>query len=342
MLKKPKGSVSPAIPPGSLDYGEMRSVNVSVVLPLYNKAPFIERSLRSIADQTYSEFEVIVVDDGSTDDGPALVERMIESTGDRRFRLVSQANAGPGAARNRGVREASAPILAFLDADDRWAPDYLNVGMNLLEREEGVDAVTSAYWIEPGHESSVPHWVAGGLTNGRFELGPDTPLQEFVSAVAFMCPWSTVMRAEAFHRRGGFYENRCVYGEDAYLFLRMLLNETVVFNLEPLVHYQTDASELAHGKVRKTPLEPFLSDPDPIIADCPAEHRELLRRFLAFRAQKRATILGYWGDVDEARAILQRFSGTRDWRMKYFLPATLARSGILTPVGAVVRRVLHR
>ena len=99
-------------------------MRVSVIIPLYNKEPYVRRALSSIRAQTFEDFEVIVVDDGSTDEGA----RAVESFDDARVRLVHQQNAGPGAARNRGIAEARGELLAFLDADDEWTPTYLEEG----------------------------------------------------------------------------------------------------------------------------------------------------------------------------------------------------------------------
>src|SRR5512143_913149 len=93
---------------------------VGVVIPLYNKGTLVRRALNSVLGQTFQNFEVVVVDDGSTDEGPDVVRECSDS----RVRLIQQANAGPGAARNRGARETQAPLLAFLDADDEWMPRF--------------------------------------------------------------------------------------------------------------------------------------------------------------------------------------------------------------------------
>jgi glycosyltransferase involved in cell wall biosynthesis len=94
---------------------------VSVVIPLYQTERFIAGAIRSVQAQSFSDFEILVVDDGSTDDGPAIAERM----GEPRLRVVRQENRGLAGARNSGVREAKGDYVAFLDADDLWTPDKL-------------------------------------------------------------------------------------------------------------------------------------------------------------------------------------------------------------------------
>lgn len=96
-------------------------VQFSVVIPLYNKEDFIQRTVGSVLAQTHPHFELIVVDDGSTD---GSIQRL-QSIADSRLRIVRQRNAGEGPARNSGMRESASPWIALLDADDYWFPDHL-------------------------------------------------------------------------------------------------------------------------------------------------------------------------------------------------------------------------
>ena len=103
---------------------------VSVVIPLYNKAPYIDRALRSVLAQTFQDFEVIIVDDGSTDGGAKIVK----STTDKRIKLIQQKNSGVSAARNRGIQESKSKLIAFLDADDEWKSRFLEVILRLRKK----------------------------------------------------------------------------------------------------------------------------------------------------------------------------------------------------------------
>ena len=96
-------------------------VQVSVVIPLYQTEAYIGAALASVLAQTFADFEVIVIDDGSRDRGPEIAR----ATGDARVRVVTQDNRGLAGARNSGIRHATADLIALLDADDLWAPDKL-------------------------------------------------------------------------------------------------------------------------------------------------------------------------------------------------------------------------
>ena len=101
---------------------------ISVVIPLYNKEKQIAKTLQTVLNQTYQNFEIVIVNDGSTDGSVEEVLRISDS----RIRLVNQENGGVSAARNRGIDEAKGEYIAFLDADDLWDIDHLEVLYQLL------------------------------------------------------------------------------------------------------------------------------------------------------------------------------------------------------------------
>lgn len=113
----------------------------SVIIPLYNKVKFISRSIDSVLDQSIPDFEIIVVDDGSTDGGMEHVSSKYGS----KVRLISQTNQGVSSARNTGIRNASFEYLAFLDADDAWHQDFLYWMKYVLEKYPGLGMVGSSY-----------------------------------------------------------------------------------------------------------------------------------------------------------------------------------------------------
>lgn len=126
----------------------------SVVIPLYNRAEIVGKTIRSVLEQDYDSFEIIVVDDGSKDDP----EPAVTAFGDPRIRFVRQANAGGGAARNRGIEEARGRYIAFLDSDDLFLPGKLSTMAAALARGDDrtilysqmkVDRGVDRYWVRP-------------------------------------------------------------------------------------------------------------------------------------------------------------------------------------------------
>ena len=96
----------------------------SVVIPLYNKAPYVKKALESVFAQTFRDFELIVVDDGSTDDSLNVAKEVLDASGIY-HQLIHQDNAGVSTARNNGVASSNGDYICFLDADDWWAPNFL-------------------------------------------------------------------------------------------------------------------------------------------------------------------------------------------------------------------------
>jgi glycosyltransferase involved in cell wall biosynthesis len=302
---------------------------VSVIIPLYNKERSIARAIRSVCNQTFCDFELIVIDDGSTDRSADFARQY----DDNRVRVISQVNSGPGAARNAGIRAAKGEVLAFLDADDEWLPDFLKHSVAILDRYPEVASVTSGYTEMPAMVESNSMSSFFGVRPGLSRISQNTPADEVVSMLAFMSPCSTVMRASIARQYGGFFDSdRCIYAEDSHLMLKILFNETVFFNETPLVIYHREASELTDFSKRLRDIEPFLVFPDEITRSCPEHLLPLLLDVLSLRAMKTACVLGYWGEWKKAFALRQKFLTARSRSLPYYLPSLVCS----TPVGGIL------
>ena len=106
------------------DFAEMKC-RFSVIVPLYNKAPYVCKALESVCAQTYRDFEIVVVNDGSTDGSEVLAKQILnEKSNGIPYKIINQSNAGVAAARNNGVAASCGEYVVFLDADDWWSPDF--------------------------------------------------------------------------------------------------------------------------------------------------------------------------------------------------------------------------
>lgn len=137
---------------------------VSVVIPAFNAATFIEQTLATAQRQTLTTLEIIVVDDGSSDGTAAVVGRA--AAVDSRVRLITQPNRGLSAARNRGIAEARGDFIAFLDHDDLWQPDKLALQVAVLDRDDEI-AVASCYSAIIDQDHRCVGWRYGGDANGH-------------------------------------------------------------------------------------------------------------------------------------------------------------------------------
>lgn len=203
----------------------------SVIIPLYNKRGYVARTIRSVLAQSHADFELIVVDDGSTDDSVAVAEAAL--AGDPRARIVRQANAGVSAARNAGARAARHPWLAFLDADDQWVPHYLARVREVLDERPALRLVCCGFFpVAEGREPRVFDFGFG--TTQR--VVPDFDFYGIWGRVdALMAPSGTVVHRALYDAVGGYPEGVAL-GEDMMFAMavvdsgapRVYLNEALV------------------------------------------------------------------------------------------------------------------
>jgi len=206
---------------------------VSVVIPAYNAERYLGETLDSVLAQTYRDFEVVVVDDGSTDSTRDIVASYGEPV-----RCIEQANAGPSAARNHGVREARGEAVAFVDSDDLWMPEKLAHQMPLFDAEGRVGLVYSEAERMASDGSPIP-------TTRRTKPQGDVFLDLLVKN---HCPTSAVVvRRECFLAAGGFPEDM-VWAEDWCLWLRIARRWQFRAVQEVLVRHRVHAGALT-GKL---------------------------------------------------------------------------------------------
>ena len=251
----------------------------SVVIPLYNKAEVVSAAVGSVLRQSYADFELIVVDDGSTDSSASVVAGME----DPRLRLVAQANAGPGAARNRGLGEARGEYVAFLDADDEWEPGFLELGMSALDRHPELGAWVSGRAVGPARASQGPRNRRMGLTGGAWRLPHHTPPKALKFYVDFCHSSCVLARRSLVQRYGGYYDaGRATYGEDSYLWLMFVMNHRLHVDPEPHVWFHTEHSSLGAALLGRHPVRPALIASGPLLERCDPAYLGELHDLLAY------------------------------------------------------------
>jgi GT2 family glycosyltransferase len=201
--------------------------SVTVIIPLYNKAGSISRAVDSVLAQTMASFELLVVDDGSSDGGAEL----ISAVADPRLRVIRQPNAGVSAARNRGVAEARSDLVAFLDADDTWEPRFLEATLAARSRYPEAVAWFSDYF-EAGPSRTVPTIGAWGKVRVIRDY-PDWFVRHRGNGLFSS---SSLVRKDALEACGGFPEG-VRNGEDTDTWFRLAWQGPVVYVGEALASY---------------------------------------------------------------------------------------------------------
>ena len=205
----------------------------SVIIPLYNKAPYVKKALESVFAQTYTDFELIIVDDGSTDGSEAIAEDLLASRpSPLAFRLLKQKNAGVSAARNNGFSVSSGDYIAFLDADDWWEPTFLEKMAQLIEdySEAGLYASNYMYY-KPGKT----HVAVSNIETGYFNY----PKSYYEGGAMPISTGATMIPRRVMDEMGGFPLG-IKLGEDFLLWAKIAMQFKVVFLNEPLAWYNND------------------------------------------------------------------------------------------------------
>lgn len=284
---------------------------VSVIIPLYNKGLYIRRALESVFAQTFEDYEIIVVDDGSTDNGP----EQVSSYSDPRLRLIHQANAGPGAARNRGINEAQGKYVTFLDADDEWLPEFIQKSYVVLETNGDCDVCISAWYQDSAkggdkiYERQNILDVYSSLNVNMNSGKVDSRQLKHDEYVLHLWWTSTVfIRKNILSEKYCFFDRvRYVYGEDHYLWIQLAFNHTFYRNCEPLAWYHNNESELSSGGYANRELEAFLLWPDDIIEKSEPQRRKAVRRWIVMYALSSAHSRLGVGQINNSIELIRKY-----------------------------------
>lgn len=215
----------------------------SVIIPLYNKAPYIAKAIDSVLTQTFTGFELVIVDDGSKDDSAQVAEMAIK--GCDNCRLIRQENAGVSMARNNGVALSQGEYLCFLDADDWWAPTFLEEMSKLIDEFPDAGIYGTGYTIvnETRHKTRVsPIGVESG-----FEKGYINYCQVYAKTLAMpLTSISVAVPRLVFDKMKGFPKG-IKLGEDFLLWIRIALKYKTAFLNKPLAYYNQDVDVANRG-----------------------------------------------------------------------------------------------
>ena len=201
---------------------------ISVVIPLYNKEKQIRKTLETVLSQTFQDFEIVIVNDGSTD---GSVDEVLELK-DERIHLFHQTNAGVSAARNRGIKEAKGEYIAFLDADDEWKNKYLETQYNLTKQFKGCSVFATNYVFRKSNENLVPTIIrrirykeCTGELDNYFEVASCSHPPLWTSAV--------MVTKEAIQEIGGFPVG-IKSGEDLITWAKLACRYSIAYTKEAL------------------------------------------------------------------------------------------------------------
>ena len=224
----------------------------SVVIPLYNKRDLVRATLGTVLAQRLPPLEVVVVDDGSTDDSVAAINDLLHAP----VRLVSQANAGPGPARNTGVHAARGDWIAFVDADDRWHPDHLSNLANVIAAFPDVSMVCAATRWQSAHAVDLTLPVGDRQPVRLDYFGEATYDSVHVSGSA--------IRREAFLATDGF--GAFIPGEEMEFIARFALDNSIARSPIPTAVYVRDNLGIMDGDRRQFDTQLKHSPLDDLIA----------------------------------------------------------------------------
>lgn len=314
---------------------ETNTPTVSIVIPVYNQADLVVRAIRSVLNQTEPDFEIVVVDDGSTDDAAGAVETLE----DDRIRLVRKSNGGVSSARNTGIHNARADLIAFLDADDEWHPDFLETVFRLRRDHPECSAFATHYEFRSAKgESEIP--ALFGLPQGEdWEGVLENYFEMAVRSRPPICTSAVAVIKQTLHDVGGF-PTELTSGEDLLTWARIAAKSSIAFSSRPLATYWHETFDFTQRQRRPDASTLVADELKRLCKTAPAGLRPSLRRYLGLWYKIRAwqyLNLGERGPAFRETLRALRFYPT-NWKLYGYLLVAICPA----PVRTVARRIYAR
>lgn len=206
---------------------------ISVIIPLYNKENCVEKTIKSVLNQTYQDFELVIVDDGSTDNS----KNIVLSIDDNRIRYVYKQNGGVSSARNFGLQQVSSDWVVFLDADDTFFPDTLESFIKATKKYPMASVIVGGFMVRENNQEQFE----SNKLNGYL----DNPAKYVFLRKIYSRPGNTLISKNAY-KKGIAFIDKCSYNEDWLFGLQLLLDNKVAAIDKVLMCYDKGYSTLSN------------------------------------------------------------------------------------------------
>ncbi|MBX0332374.1 glycosyltransferase [Pontibacter sp. HSC-14F20] len=272
----------------------------SIIIPLYNKEASIAETLHTVLDQTFTAYEVIVVNDGSTDQSLSIVQ----SFDDRRIKVYTKKNGGVSDARNYGIERANYDYIAFLDADDTWDSNYLEEMNKMIEKYPDCGMYNCAYRAVKGDRIFIesPN-ISDGVIEDYFKA--TLTLDNMISWTS-----ATIIKKEV-TAVSGLFPVGMVSGEDSFMWCKVAMHYPVAYTHKIMATYNMMMSG-AFGRIAK---------PDSCKeswSDLYSNHNHYLNKFIAYKAVENGLRHAWAGQKRKSRLIERQLNFARKHNDRYF------------------------
>lgn len=302
------------------------SVAVTVVIPAYNAAQYLSETLESVLCQTFTDFEVLIIDDGSTDSTAELAHSYAQR--EQRIRYFLQANQGVSASRNKGIELAKGEFIAFLDADDQWLPNKLQSHVHHFHSSPnlGISFARVEFMSSDGQPTGV-------LSNSKLR---EIVIKDLYYENLIVTPSNAVIRRAAFEQAGDFNQDRGLMGmEDAELFVRILCEGWKVEGIhQVLTRYRTAEAGVSSNLYRmEQHWETFSQEVQKYAPELVEQHYKRAKAFFLRYLARRSIRLGLPGNIGWDFM-------TRSWQTDWTLVLQEPRRTLLTWLAVCSRSLI--